>query len=87
MSQPDILPDCRTNWSKAEVRINRLDQVDYLERVFCANCGKPAGYVYKSNTNFAFALCDPCGDTWGAIAYHMQEPHLRFEHIEDQPNG
>jgi len=33
--------------------------------VFCANCGKPHGYVPEENCSFACWLCDPCADKWG----------------------
>ena len=33
--------------------------------IFCANCGKPNGYVPEENMDFVCWLCDPCAVTVG----------------------
>lgn len=33
--------------------------------IFCANCGKPNGYVPEENMDFVCWLCDPCSYKYG----------------------
>jgi hypothetical protein len=33
--------------------------------IFCANCGKPHGYVPEENMDFVCWLCDGCAEKWG----------------------
>jgi len=34
--------------------------------IFCANCGKPNGYVPEENMDFVCWLCAPCSERWGS---------------------
>jgi hypothetical protein len=60
-----ILPDSRARERKGIVRGNAgLGSMNWTP-VFCANCGKPYGYVPEEHCNFTCWLCDPCSDKWG----------------------
>jgi hypothetical protein len=62
----DVLPDCRTHKVTNEVTV-----AGTLKRpIFCGNCGAPGGLV-PSDPNlcdFAFWLCNKCGEKWGEVA-------------------
>jgi hypothetical protein len=62
-----ILPDSRPKFSRQtkRVTVQGLGTVN-LVPIFCANCGKPYGYVPEENMDFVCWLCDPCSDKWGA---------------------
>ena len=36
--------------------------------LYCANCGADGGLVPEAETTFAFYLCKPCFEAYGAIA-------------------
>jgi hypothetical protein len=77
----ELLPDSRLkDQHKGEVSIlhpvvmNRLNWAP----IFCANCGKPGGYVPQETTTFAFYLCNPCAEKWSPLAGTMQVPDEVF---------
>ena len=79
----NVLPDSRLksdkgsimyNWPLADGTTVRIEVVP----VFCANCGKPHGYVPKDNTNWAFWLCVKCYEKHGTIAGTYVEPDAEF---------
>jgi hypothetical protein len=60
-----ILPDSRLRHPKGVVRGDAgFGSINWVP-VFCANCGKPHGYVPEENCNFTAWLCDPCADKYG----------------------
>lgn len=72
--QPDILPDTR-----GKTGLKQSINGTWWVPIFCANCGKPGGYVPEENMTFAFYLCDnPCAATWGPIANTYMEPDAVF---------
>jgi hypothetical protein len=46
--------------------------------VFCANCGKANGFCPRDNTAWAFWLCQPCFDVYGAVANTWSQPDAAF---------
>lgn len=46
--------------------------------IFCANCGKPNGYVPEENTDFVCWLCDPCSLKVGPELATMMVPDEAF---------
>jgi hypothetical protein len=75
MSVPDILPDCRSREAR---NIVFRHGVAY-QPIYCANCGKDAGFVPAETSTFAFYLCDaPCAEQWGPLAGTMVEPDTVF---------
>jgi hypothetical protein len=71
----DILPDCRAKDTGKTIKYKGLNWCP----VFCANCGKHAGYVPEENMTFAFYLCEhPCAEKWGATAHTYTEPDVAF---------
>lgn len=79
----DILPDSRLksdkgslmmDWPLGDGRFVRTEVVP----VFCANCGKPNGYVPRDNTTWAFWLCQRCFDEHGLPAGLMAAPDDAF---------
>jgi hypothetical protein len=63
-----VLPDSRMrDHQKGTIHGRMANMVDKLNwtPIFCANCGKPYGYVPTENCTFACWLCDPCADKWG----------------------
>jgi hypothetical protein len=46
--------------------------------IFCANCGKPGGYVPSENCTFAFYLCNPCAEKWSPLAGTLAVPDEVF---------
>jgi hypothetical protein len=49
--------------------------------LYCANCNKDSGTFVRDTElpdNFAFYLCDPCGDKWGGLAGYMLSPDEAF---------
>jgi hypothetical protein len=63
----DVLPESRAREPKGVVRGAplRFPSMNWVP-IFCANCGKPYGYVPEENCQFACWLCDPCAEQWGA---------------------
>jgi hypothetical protein len=74
MSNPRLLPDCRTKDPKGLIP----SKVGNWVPIFCANCGKPGGAVPEHTTTFAFYLCDGCVETYGAIANTLMVPDEIF---------
>lgn len=70
----DILPDSRPQVARAVKAYRALNWVP----IFCANCGADGGMVPEENMTFAFYLCQPCADRWGAIAGTYMEPDEVF---------
>lgn len=69
----DILPDSRTGRIIGGIKIRGIES----RPVYCANCGKPEGYVPVGMT-YAFFLCDPCAGKYGNDAHFMREPDEKF---------
>ena len=46
--------------------------------IFCANCHTPGGRVPEENMTFAFWLCNPCWEKYGAPAALMVSPDEVF---------
>jgi hypothetical protein len=66
------LPDSRALELKGLVFHKEWDC--WTRPIFCANCGKPRGYVPVDMT-FAFALCDsPCWEQFGLKTEFMGIP-------------
>lgn len=66
-SSIDILPDSRLrDRLKGVVRglFSGVGAINWVP-VFCANCGRPHGYVPEENCNFACWLCTPCSERYG----------------------
>lgn len=59
-----ILPDSRTRYPGTLRGHHPIAGVINWNPVFCANCGKPYGWVPES-VEFACYLCDPCSSHWG----------------------
>ena len=84
LRQPEktgVLPDSRTTGPpKGVVRgTHALNAAPmYWVPIFCASCGGPGGYVPEENMMFAFYLCQPCADKYGAIANTMMVPDEVF---------
>lgn len=71
--QPDVLPDSRGSAGSKQ----SIGGAWWIP-IFCANCGASGGYVPEENMTFAFYLCNPCSEKWGAIANTYQEPDAVF---------
>jgi hypothetical protein len=56
------LPDSRPRDQRGQIRTPRGNATP----VFCANCGKPAGFAYVS-TEFIIFICDACEQAGGAL--------------------
>jgi hypothetical protein len=78
-----ILPDSRTkesigsqmtDWELPGGRIVRIEVV----QIYCANCGKPYGFVPKDNTGFACFLCGKCFQVYGEVAGTYAVPDDAF---------
>lgn len=65
----DILPNCIAQRSEKTIVWPNGQK---LLPLFCANCGKEGGLVFEIDwdrvKNFAFYLCDPCGEKWSHLA-------------------
>lgn len=70
----EVLPDCRTREPGKIIQSKMGNWVP----IFCASCGKPSGAVPEENMTFAFYLCNPCHETYGAIAATMAVPDEVF---------
>ena len=62
------------DWPLPDGRFVRVEVIP----VFCANCGTPYGYVPRDNTSWAFWLCTPCFETYGAVAGTLAMPDEEF---------
>jgi|GEM_PF-6067877 len=78
-----VLPDSRLaapkctvmcDWPMPDATTRRIE----AEPIYCANCGKFHGYVPRENTTFAFWLCEPCYEKFGAIAGLTAVPDEEF---------
>lgn len=70
----NILPDSRLQRSDKGLRFRGSQG---WRPVFCANCGKDAGWCPETTT-FMFYLCDKCVETHGQIAGTMMVPDEVF---------
>ncbi len=70
----DILPSSVARETKRVVVQNGLPWVP----IFCANCGRDGGMVPEPSKDFAFYLCDPCGEKWSPMIGTMVVPQERF---------
>jgi hypothetical protein len=63
----DILPDSRLRDRLKGVVRGLFRGVGFINwiPVYCANCGKPHGYVPEENCDFTCWLCTPCSEKWG----------------------
>lgn len=76
---PEILPDSRTRGGRG-AKIGRWGV--YWVPVYCANCGVFYGTVPEESCTFAFWLCQPCFQKYGAVAGTMVEPeHVFWQHV------
>lgn len=84
---PDILPDSRMkDRGKGVVRglFQGLGMINWVP-VFCANCGKPHGYVPEENCNFSCWLCTPCSEKWGAqFGLAMMPDEVFWKKVEEE---
>lgn len=71
---PEILPDSRMpTVVTARGAVN--SKLGWWQPIYCANCGKPGGFVPEENMTYAFYLCDdPCATQYGEIASTMCIP-------------
>ena len=62
-------------------------QINWIP-IYCANCGKPNGYVPEASCDFVCWLCDPCAEKWGPELATMMIPDevfwqkVKFEQLE-----
>jgi hypothetical protein len=76
----DILPDSRARETRGVTR----SPLGNLVPIYCANCGCPMGDVNESMITFAFALCQPCSETYGDDAHFYKEPdHVFWARCEE----
>lgn len=74
----DILPDSRArDRTKGVIRglFRGIGMINWVP-IYCANCGKPHGYVPQDNCDFVCWLCTPCSDQYGeqfGLAYVPDE--------------
>jgi hypothetical protein len=61
-SLEDGLPDCRRHFRDSD-RVLRGSM--WMDRVYCANCGKLYGLVTSDWTPHVFAICNECADALG----------------------
>ncbi len=79
----DVLPDSRLREPKGTAMVDwplpsgKTVRVE-AEKVFCANCGVPYGYVPKENTAFTCWLCNQCFEQYGAVAGTFAVPDEQF---------
>lgn len=76
---PEVLPNCiATRSAKVVQWANGMRWIP----IFCANCGKSGGMVLETDwervKNFAFYLCDPCGEKWSPLADYAIAPDEAF---------
>jgi hypothetical protein len=76
----ELLPDSRLADKKNVVRLkqHKFFANQNWEPIFCANCGKPGGWVGEEFCTFACWLCDPCADKWGPMAGTLLMPDEVF---------
>lgn len=75
----EMLPDSRLQQVKTGGILVRMPWgTCNCEPIFCANCGRPGGYVPVENMTFAFYLCDNCFERWGPPAGVMMVPDEVF---------
>lgn len=67
-SRIDVLPDSRLKDRVKGVVRGLFKGVGFINwiPVYCANCGRPHGYVPEESCDFACWLCTACSETWGA---------------------
>lgn len=65
----DVLPDCRARAGRGAKPVKGIPGVAWEEPVYCANCGRPAGYATQvESLSWVFVLCDDCGRFQSMIA-------------------
>lgn len=79
MSESALLPNCLLKNRRSDLVLSGTGEWFYL---FCANCGKDGGRVRSTEIpleqQFAFYLCDPCAEKYGAIAGMLMVPDEAF---------
>jgi hypothetical protein len=86
----ETLPDSRLSnlngsvlmdWPLDDGTIVRIECVP----IFCANCGKPYGFVPKDNITFVCWFCDPCFEKYGKQAGMLYSPDHEFrENVKNE---
>lgn len=73
------MPDSRAKDAKGVKRgvVSGWGAVNFVP-IFCANCGKPNGYVPEETCTFACWLCDPCAEKWGPQFNSLMTPDVAF---------
>ncbi len=74
---PDLLPNSIARTSRGRVYRNGR----WWLQLSCANCGaESGGLVCETDLgdNWAFHLCDPCGEKWAPLANTMLVPDEVF---------
>lgn len=79
MKRQEILPNCIA--TRSERTIVWANGTKWIP-IFCANCGKDGGLVLETEwdrvKNFAFYLCDPCGEKWSPLVGMALSPDEAF---------
>lgn len=77
----ELLPDSRMKQPGGSVR--RPD--GWWQPIFCANCGVSGGLVPEENMTYAFYLCPPCGEKYGAMAhFYMMPDDVFFQKVSEE---
>lgn len=87
LDRVDVLPDSRAKAGRGAKPIRGIAGVRWLEPVYCANCGRKAGYATQvESLNFVFVLCDDCGRTSGIIeaSNALTPDEKRWRHIKEE---
>jgi hypothetical protein len=64
---PDLLPDSRCKKVFTSKGVVFRVGVPWIP-IYCASCHCDGGFVPEENCTFAFYLCEPCFERYGAIA-------------------
>lgn len=70
----EILPECRTRDRRGAVQ----SRDGWWVHIYCANCGRPQGFVPERFITCTFALCDRCCDRHGTPASMYVESDAAF---------
>ncbi len=87
LDRADILPDSRSREGRGAKPIRGLAGVDWMEPVYCANCGCDAGFATQTESlTFIFVLCDTCGRESGIIeaSKALTPDEARWKHIQQE---
>jgi hypothetical protein len=76
MSGENVLPNCIPSSHKIDWNLSRSG-ANWLY-LYCANCGCDGGRVREcdlpNKEEYAFYLCDPCAEKYGAVTNTMMVP-------------